>query len=242
MLLVDTISPDDSLDRSRSVREGPVRDAVTELAFGESTGRGLDAEPAGPSRGDADADLVTRLKEGADGAYEELVRGHGPRMMLVIRRFLPRESDAEDALQDAFLNVFRSIARFAGESRLSTWLHRVAVNAALMRIRTRARRPETLMDETSFDRLPSTDAITTSKRSAYARPVGDDARALVRRSLDRLHDDARTVVELRDVYGIEVHEISRLLDVGVSTIKSRLRRGRTTLRAALQSEMGEVMR
>jgi RNA polymerase sigma-70 factor (ECF subfamily) len=193
-------------------------------------------------RPDADADLVRRLKAGADGAYEELVRAHGPRMMLVIRRFLPRENDAEDALQDAFLNVFRSIGRFAGESRLTTWLHRVAVNAAVMRIRTRARRPETLMDETSFDRLPAADSVAAPHRTDHERPVGDDARALVRRSLDRLHEDARTVVELRDVYGIEVPEISRLVGVGISTIKSRLRRGRTTLRAALQSEMGEVMR
>ena len=200
--------------------------------------------PSLDERGDpaacADIALVIRLKDGDAEAFEELVRGHGPRMMFVIRRFLPRDCDAEDALQDAFLNVFRSIAQFAGESRLTTWLHRVAANAALMRIRARARRPETLVDETSFDHRPSNGFDAELGRSDFAPPSGHDAREFVRRMIDGLEEDTRAVVALRDIHGVELSEIGRLVGVGMSTVKSRLRRGRTVLRAALISQPGAM--
>ena len=94
-----------------------------------------------------DLRLRERLLAGEEGAYEELVRRYGGRMLAVARRFLPVEEDARDAVQDAFLSAFRSIDRFEGHAQLSTWLHRIVVNASLMKLRTRRRHPEQSIEE-----------------------------------------------------------------------------------------------
>lgn len=92
-------------------------------------------------------DLVDRLIARDASAYEELVRAHGPRMLAVASRYLPFRADAEDALQDAFTNVFRLIAAFQRASGIDTWLHRLVVDCALMRLRLRRHQPETSRDE-----------------------------------------------------------------------------------------------
>src|SRR5262245_24166395 len=89
-----------------------------------------------------EADLVAGLRAGEPAAYERLVRDHLPRLLAVTGRILGNEADARDAVQDAFLSAFRAIQSFDGASRVGTWLHRIAVNAALMKLRSRARRPE----------------------------------------------------------------------------------------------------
>src|SRR5688572_31110191 len=89
-----------------------------------------------------DADVVRRLKAGDEDAYAEVVRTLGGRMLSVARRFLQDEEAARDAVQDAFLSAFRGIHNFDGEAQLGTWLHRIVVNAALMKLRTRRRKPE----------------------------------------------------------------------------------------------------
>src|SRR5262245_52418857 len=91
--------------------------------------------------------LLERLLAGEEAAYEQLVRTYGGRMLAVARRFLPVEEDARDAVQDAFLSAFRSIRRFEGNAQLSTWLHRIVVNAALMKLRTRRRKPEQSIED-----------------------------------------------------------------------------------------------
>ena len=88
-----------------------------------------------------DARLLEGLRRGDDAAYEELVRSQGGRLLAVTRRILGDEDDARDAVQEAFLSAFKSIDRFQGGSLVSTWLHRIAVNAALMKLRSRRRRP-----------------------------------------------------------------------------------------------------
>ncbi len=94
-----------------------------------------------------DAALVARLQSDDATAYEEVVRRFGPRMLSVARRLLTQEQDSQDAVQDAFLSAFRSIHNFHGDARLATWLHRIVVNAALMKLRSKRRRPETTIDD-----------------------------------------------------------------------------------------------
>src|SRR6187402_1825192 len=102
------------------------------LAVASSTPITPDPEPASP-----DAALLEALRSGEPGAFEQLVRTHGGRLLAVARRLLGNEEDARDAVQEAFLNAFRGIDRFEGGSLLSTWLHRITVNVALMKLRTR---------------------------------------------------------------------------------------------------------
>jgi RNA polymerase sigma-70 factor (ECF subfamily) len=179
-------------------------------------------------------ELVRRLKAGDRAAFEEMVRLHGPRLLALTRRYLPNRADAEDSLQEAFLNVFRCISSFAGDSRFGTWLHRVTVNSALMRLRARRRRPETLVEDAwvaAAGASPGGVPVSTLVDEAARR----EAREVVHRYLERLGEEWRIVVRLRDIEGLEVHEISRVLGLGVSTVKSRLRRGRSELSVLIQA-------
>src|SRR5260370_42649817 len=102
-----------------------------------------DTASTGPFDPDLDeAALLARMQAGDGGALEAGVRAHIGRLLAVARRILNNDDDARDAVQDAFLSAFKEIGRFAGRSRLGTWLHRIVVNAALGRLRNRQRHPE----------------------------------------------------------------------------------------------------
>lgn len=185
-----------------------------------------------------EAELALRLKAGDSAAFAQLVEVYGPRMMAVVRRYLPLTWDAEDALQDAFMSAWRFIGSFNGESRLSTWLHRIAVNAALMRIRSRSRRPEVLAGDTLVEehldrgaRIPST--LGVGELLARA-----EVRQQIRDFLTDLSEEDRAVVRLRDIEGMGLEAIGVLLDVCQTTVKTRLHRGRKALKSRLAGWMG----
>ena len=189
----------------------------------------------------AEADLVTRLRAGDDAAYAELVRTQGGRMLAVARRLLRSEDDAADAVQEAFVSAFRAIASFEGGARLSTWLHRIVVNAALMKLRTRARRPEVSIDEL----LPKffEDGHRVDEPAEWRSPAQLDAlerqetRELVRDQIDQLPADYRTVLMLRDIEGLDTKETAELLGVTPNAAKIRLHRARLALRTLLDPHM-----
>lgn len=185
-----------------------------------------------PSTGTA-SDLVARLQRGDDAAFETLVRAHGPRMLAVARRYVPQDADAQDVLQDAFLSVARSIGAFQGASRLETWLHRIVVNAALMKLRARSRRPEVAVDEESLVRLERARGPGGWSSTADEALSRRELEAVVREEVARLPDEHRAVLVLRDVEGLDVAEIASLLDVGPAAAKMRLQHARRMLRAAL---------
>ena len=105
-----------------------------------------DTTPARRGR-DQDALLVGRLQRGDNAAFEELVRSHGGRLLSVARRFLGSSEDAQDAVQEAFIKAFKAIHTFEERAQLHTWLHRILVNTALMKLRERRRKPEESIDE-----------------------------------------------------------------------------------------------
>ena len=188
-----------------------------------------------------DVELVARLRAGDGAAFEELVRGHGGRMLAVARRFLPEE-DARDAVQDALLSVTRAIDKFEGGSRLSTWLHRIVVNAALMKLRTRKRRPEQSIE----DLLPS--FLEDGHAAEPASPWRDtgleslerqEVRDLVRASIQQLPESYRAVLLLRDIEERDTHEAADLLDITPANVKVRLHRARQALRTLLDPHFRE---
>jgi RNA polymerase sigma-70 factor (ECF subfamily) len=194
--------------------------------------------PKAPPSDDA---LVRRLRAGEDAAFEELVRAHGPRMLAVAQRYVKAGADAEDVLQEAFVSVTRGIGSFQGDSKLTTWLHRIVVNCALMRLRSKSRRPETLLS-------PETVAVhveTTRPTSAWSLTAAEvidrrDLRAAVLTALERLPDLDRAIVRLRDIQGMTLDEVSRLLDVGLTTVKEHLHRARHALRELLEPVLREA--
>jgi len=193
---------------------------------------------AGDSRLEGEAALLAGLRAGRDEAYEELVRTHAGRMLAVARRLLGDGEDARDAVQEAFVSAFRSIDRFAGGARLSTWLHRIVVNAALMKLRTRRRKPEEPLD----DLLPAflADGHRSEPRGPW-QPASalerSEVRALVRRSIERLPESYRTVLLLRDIEELDTAEVAERLGVGPGVVKTRLHRARQALRGLLDAEL-----
>ena len=184
----------------------------------------------------ADAILLARLRAGDSSAYDDLVRAYSPRMLAVTRRMLNSEDDAKDAVQDAFLSAFRGLANFEGGSLLSTWLHRIAVNAALMKLRTRKRKPErsieTLLPVYLEDghhaenfqewNLPADKAMMRAEQ-----------RAVVRQCIGELPDNYRTVIILRDIEELDTEEVAERLGVTPNAVKIRLHRARQALRTLL---------
>ena len=186
-----------------------------------------------------DAALVARLRDGDADAFELLVREHGGRLLATARRFFTNEDDARDVLQDAFLAAFRSIDGFAGAARLSTWLHRIVVNAALMRLRSRKRRREESIDGL----LPrfEEDGHWVEPPALWDAPTDDlverqETRATVRKAIDRLPANYRTVLLLRDVEELDTDEAAALLGVTPNTVKTRLHRARQALRTLLERD------
>lgn len=181
--------------------------------------------------------LVAALRAGDDRAFAHLVRSYGPRMLTTARRLLQDPEAAREALQDAFLSVHRSIAGFESRSRLSTWLHRLVVNAALNKVRKAARRPEASLQEEmpKFDNLGYLIGPTTAtEQSAEQLLQRASVRDLVRQSIESLPECHRTVLLLRDIEGCDTAEAARLLEISVSAAKVRLHRARTALRKRLE--------
>ena len=194
-----------------------------------------------------EAALVPRLQRGDAAAFEELVRRHGPRLLRVARRMLPTEEDARDAVQDAFVAVFKSIGNFEAHSQLSTWLHRVVINASLMRLRSRRRRPEEDIEEY----LPRflDDGHQVERSVAWPATASEPAdsmleraqlRDLVRASIDMLPETYRVVLLLRDIEELSTEEVAEMLGITANAVKIRLHRARQALRTLLDPHLRGV--
>jgi RNA polymerase sigma-70 factor (ECF subfamily) len=186
---------------------------------------------------DPDADLLGRLRAGEESARASLFHRHRGRMLAVARRLLRSEADCADAVQDAFLSAFRSLASFAGQSSLGTWLHRIVVNACLMKRRARARRRDVSLDELwpAFDEMGHPTRRTAPRTdSAPTLLVRAELRASVRACIDRLPEPHRTVLLLRDIEELDTDEVAERLAISPGAVKTRLHRARQTLRALLE--------
>ena len=180
--------------------------------------------------------LATRMRAGDDDAFEACVRIYCSQLLLVARRILRNEEDANDAVQDAFLSAFKGICQFQGQSRLGTWLHRIAVNAALATRRSRQRHPERSIeellphfsdDEHQID--PPAPWNTTPDLGLQQQELSE----LVRRCIDQLPDDYRIVLLLRDIERVDSQETAQMLETSVGVVKTRLHRARQALRTLL---------
>ena len=190
---------------------------------------------------DDEATLLAQLRAGDEAAFEQVVRQYGGRLLAVARRIVGTEEDARDVVQDAFMNAFKNLDRFEGNAKLSTWLHRIAVNAALMKLRTRKRKPEQPIDSM----LPgfNEDGHFEERFQSWEEPVDkalerEENRELVRRQIDALPESYRTVLVLRDIEGLDTEETANMLGLSVNATKIRLHRARQALRTMLAPHFG----
>ena len=197
-------------------------------------------EPAIDRAADDEATLLAELRRGSDAAYETLVRTTSPRLLAVARRILSSEEDARDALQEAYTSAFKALPRFEGQSRLSTWLHRIVVNTALMKLRSKKRRPEDSIDSLlpgykddghqAFDPEDWAEGVDVLLERA-------ETRAFVRAQIDRLPDNYRTVLLLRDIEEMSTPETAKALGITENAVKIRLHRARQALRALIHERL-----
>jgi RNA polymerase sigma-70 factor (ECF subfamily) len=183
-----------------------------------------------------DAALIDRLRLGDEAAYDVLVRTYSGRLLAVTRRMLRSEEDARDAVQEAFISAFRHLHAFEGGARLSTWLHRIAVNAALMKLRTRKRRPEESIEPllpVFRDDGHHAEQFQSWDDSAETEVSRRETQAIVRRCIDQLPEGYRTVLLLRDIEQLDTEETASMLDITTNAVKIRLHRARQALRTLL---------
>jgi RNA polymerase sigma-70 factor (ECF subfamily) len=195
--------------------------------------------PAVP-RETVERDLIARLQRGEEAAFEVLVRQYGGAMLAVTRRMLRNDDDAQEAVQEAFLQALRALPGFRAEARLSTWLHRIAVNAALMRLRSSRRRREVVTD----DLQPHFDADGHHVEAIQALPVSVETalasaqtRACVRACVAQLPERHRTVIVLRDIEEMSTVEAAEALGITENALKIRLHRAHQALRTLLVREL-----
>ncbi len=156
------------------------------------------------------------------------------------RRLLLNDEDARDAVQDAFLSAVRSLDRFGGDARLSTWLHRVAINAALMKLRARRRSRERPIDDLLPGFRPDgehREPVLPWAESCDSSLQRQETRDLVHAAIARLPEDYRVVLLLRDIEGLDTKEVAGLLDISTDAAKTRLHRARQALRTILDPHM-----
>jgi RNA polymerase sigma-70 factor (ECF subfamily) len=172
-------------------------------------------------------------------ALAKLVRSESPRLLSVARRILRNDEDAKDAVQDGFIAALASLDRFEGGSQLSTWLHRIVVNAALMKLRSKKSRPEESID----DLLPGFEAdghisVPASEWvPADTLVMRDEVCQMVRASIDRLPESYRTVLLLRDIEELSTEETAQALGMTPVAVKVRLHRARQALRTLLDPRL-----
>lgn len=189
---------------------------------------------------DADEALIAALRAGDESAYEALITGHGGRMLAAIRRILHNADDAQDALQEAFLSAFKAIERFEGQSKLSTWLHRIAVNAALMKLRSQKRRKEQSVESLQpqfTDHGHFLEPPAPWSDSAEAALEREETRQIVQEAIAGLPENHRNALLLRDIQGLSNEDVAKELGVTVNAAKIRVHRARLALRGVLDGHL-----
>jgi RNA polymerase sigma-70 factor, ECF subfamily len=183
----------------------------------------------------SEAEAIERAKQGDAEAFEVLYNLHKRRVYSLCLRMVANTAEAEDLAQEAFLQLFRKIGTFRGESAFSTWLHRLSVNVVLMQLRKKGLQVVPLDDTTEGEE-------DTQKRDYGADDLqlsGSIDRLQLQRAVDRLPPGYRTVFVLHDVEGFEHNEIAGMVGCSIGNSKSQLHKARMKLRDILKSNRAE---
>ncbi|HMD09299.1 MAG TPA: sigma-70 family RNA polymerase sigma factor [Candidatus Acidoferrum sp.] len=191
-------------------------------------------------RSATEAEAIRLAQAGDAAAFEHLYQLHSRRVYALCLRMVGNPSDAEDLMQEAFLQLFRKIGTFRGESAFSTWLHRMTVNVVLMRLRKKS------LPAASLEETTEPDEETGGPRKDIGAPdlrlSGAVDRVNLERSIEKLPPGYRTVFVLHDVQGFEHNEIAGIMGCSVGNSKSQLHKARTRLRELLQEDLRDQAR
>jgi RNA polymerase sigma-70 factor (ECF subfamily) len=188
---------------------------------------------------DSDEELVARARAKDFAAFEKLLDRYEDRIFRLAYRFVRNETDAKEVLQDTFLTIWRKLDTFKGDSQFSSWLYRVAANAALMRLRAQRRHPEVSTEDLPIGYLDNYGQLPPQTENWAKRPddelQSEELRQHIQAAVDGLPEIYRTVFLIRDVEGMSTEETAEVLQISVPTVKTRLHRARIALRDAISS-------
>lgn len=190
-----------------------------------------------------DLRLVDSLREGNEGAYEQLLLRFQQPVYALALRLLDDPSEAFDVVQEVFLKVFRNIGNFRGQSTLKTWIYRITVNEAhnARRWFFRHRRREVELDTNPDNTRDWKETIADNSRSPFDEASQREQHVMIQAALDRINPIFREAVVLRDITDLSYEEIAEVLGVSLGTVKSRILRGREALKEQLAGSLSSTM-
>ena len=183
-----------------------------------------------------DEEVVGRILTGQTALFEILMRRHNERMYRVSRAIVRDDSEAEDVMQQAYVNAYANLRQFAGKARFSTWLTRIAVNESLARLRHRGKYEPYDDERSSVEPFMAEQSSPDPERQAFS----GELRTLLEWAIEQLPDGAREVFVLREVQGLSTAEVGDALDVSEDVVKTRLSRAKTALRRTVMERTGST--
>lgn len=187
---------------------------------------------------DDELEMVARARAGDLGAFETIVQRYESRIFRLALRMMGNDADAEDVLQETFLKVHTKLHQFQGQSRLYTWIVRIAVNQALMKLRARRQNLVSLDEELAGEDGPMAREVSDWHPNPEEQYQQTELGAILQRGLDSLSPPYRVVFQLRDVDELSTEETAEALGLTVAAVKSRLLRARLQLRERLARYFG----
>lgn len=184
----------------------------------------------------SEQELVTLAREGDEEAFAQLVRENESRIYTLTLRMTNNREDAQDLAQEAFLNAWRGIGKFQGDSSFSTWLYRLASNACIDHLRRRKRRQEVDFTAPLYNEEDQPIELPDSSFDPQFELERQQQRQAVEYALAALPPAQRKILVLRELHGLSYQEIAQALDLDLGTVKSRISRGRLAMRNILRQE------
>lgn len=183
----------------------------------------------------SDEKLIKRFTKGCEVSFEEIVRRYETKVHNLAMRLTRNGEDAEEVLQDVFVTVYRKISGFEGKAKFSSWLYRITVNAAFMKLRKRKQDQSVSME----DVMPYIQNKAAPQKNAFGAlsdfvAINNQLKDALEGAIGRLPDDYRAVFILRDIDGLSNKEVSKILGLSIPAVKSRLHRSRLMLRKRLR--------
>jgi len=180
----------------------------------------------------SDEDVVARVLAGETELFEMIMRRYNQRLFRTVRALTPNDAEAEDVLQEAYVNAYHHLAQFEGRAKFSTWLTRIAIHEALARRKTRGR----LTTIEDLELRPAMDPTPEEKATS------SELRGVLQRAIENLPEPLRVVFMMREVEGLDTDETAACLGLSAANVKVRLFRARGLLRDAIDRELGSEVR
>lgn len=176
-----------------------------------------------------DEDLVLRVQRGDKSAFDFLVIKYQHRIIQLVNRYVKDPSEAQDVAQEAFIKAYRALGNFRGDSAFYTWLYRIAINTAKNYLVSRSRRNSDyqvdIQDAEVFENAPQLQGMETPERHLLNQEIVDT----IQEAIDKLPEDMRTAIMLREFEGMSYEEIAETMECPVGTVRSRIFRAREAI-------------